>query len=155
MWSTQREGYARLIFRPVQLKGLERSILDSFHLLHSEAATGWGGQEIRIFQESKALVERGIKVSLIVQPNSPLSKTCNEFNHPNFSVYSLSMSASWNIFDFASIYRIIKRIQPDILHTHSSIDSWLFSMCGKALKIPIIRSRHVSINVKNYFPKNV
>lgn len=128
--------------------------MDSFHLLHSEAATGWGGQEIRIFQESQALVERGYQVSVITQPGNPLAKKCKEFRHPKFSVYSVSMSASWNLFDFWSIYRILKRIQPDILHTHSSIDSWLFSMCGKALNIPIVRSRHVSIPIKNYFPKN-
>ncbi len=128
--------------------------MDSFHLLHSEAATGWGGQEIRIFQESQALIERGYQVSVITQPGSPLAKKCNEFHHPNFSVYSIQMTASWNLFDFASIYRIVKRIQPDIIHTHSSIDSWLFSMCGKTLKIPIVRSRHVSIPIKNYFPKN-
>lgn len=128
--------------------------MDSFHLLHSEAATGWGGQEIRIFQESQALVEKGYQVSVITQPDSPLAKKCKRFRHSNFTVYSLPMSASWNLFDFCSIYRMVKRIQPDILHTHSSIDSWLFSMCGKALKIPIVRSRHVSIPVKNYFPKN-
>jgi glycosyltransferase involved in cell wall biosynthesis len=128
--------------------------LDSFHLLHSEAATGWGGQEIRILQESQALVEKGYQVSVITQPNSPLAKKCKDFRHSKFSVYPIAMSASWNLFDFWSIYRLVKRIQPDILHTHSSIDSWLFSMCGKALGIPIVRSRHVSIPVKNFFPKN-
>jgi glycosyltransferase involved in cell wall biosynthesis len=154
MQSTQREGYARLFSHPVQLNDLGRDILDSFHLLHSEAATGWGGQEIRIFQESQALIEKGYQISVITQPGSPLAKKCREFQHSKFAVYSIPMSASWNLFDFWSIYRIVKRIQPDIIHTHSSIDSWLFSMCGKALKIPIVRSRHVSIPIKNYFPKN-
>ncbi len=128
--------------------------MDSFHLLHSEAAIGWGGQEIRIFQESQALVERGYQVSIITQPGSPLANKCKDFQHSKFAAYSIPMSASWNLFDFWSIYRIVKRNRPDILHTHSSIDSWLFSMCGKALNIPIVRSRHVSIPVKNYFPKN-
>lgn len=129
--------------------------MDSFHLLHSEAATGWGGQEIRIFQESQALVEKGYQVSIIAQPGSPLAKKCKEFQHAKFSIYSVQMSAPWNLVNFYSIYRIVKKIQPDIIHTHSSIDSWLFSMCGKMLKIPIVRSRHVSIPIKNYFPKNV
>ena len=129
--------------------------MDSFHLLHSKAATGWGGQEIRIFQESKALVEKGYRVSVIAQPGSPLAKKCVEFRHSKFSVYSTHMSASWNLSNLYSIYRIVKRIRPDIIHTHSSIDSWLFSVCGKVLKIPIVRSRHVSIPISNYFPKNV
>ena len=128
--------------------------MDSFHLLHSEAATGWGGQEIRIFEESLALIARGLQVSVIAQPGSPLAKKCSKIKHPKFSIYSIQMSASWNLFNFYSIYRLVKKIQPDIIHTHSSIDSWLFSLCGKALSIPIIRSRHVSIPVTNYFPKN-
>jgi glycosyltransferase involved in cell wall biosynthesis len=141
---------------PSQSTGrLGKYILDSFHLLHSEAATGWGGQEIRIYQESQALIKRGYQVSVITQPGSPLALKCAELNHPKLSVYPVAMTASWSLFDFLSIYRIIKRIKPDIVHTHSSIDSWLVSFCGKALNLPIVRSRHVSIPVKNYFPKNV
>lgn len=56
---------------------------------------------------------------------------------------------------FFALYQIIGNARPDILHTHSSIDSWLVSFCGKLLGIPIVRSRHVSIPVKNYFPKNL
>ena len=37
-----------------------------FHILHSEAAFGWGGQEIRIFQECQLLLERGHKVQFFV-----------------------------------------------------------------------------------------
>ncbi len=55
---------------------------------------------------------------------------------------------------FRDLYRIVKKLQPDILHTHSSIDSWLVSFIGKMLHIPIVRSRHVSIPVKNHFPNN-
>jgi len=35
--------------------------LKSLHILHSESATGWGGQEIRVFQESELLLERAIE----------------------------------------------------------------------------------------------
>ena len=53
-----------------------------------------------------------------------------------------------------SIARLIKKLRPDVLHTHSSVDSWLVSFCGRFLGVPIVRSRHVSIPVKNFFPRN-
>ena len=46
--------------------------MKSLHILHSESATGWGGQEIRVFQESELLLERGHRVSLVCQPESYL-----------------------------------------------------------------------------------
>ncbi|NIP99068.1 MAG: glycosyltransferase, partial [Nitrospinaceae bacterium] len=36
--------------------------------------------------------------------------------------------------------------------THSSIDSWLVSLVGRLLRIPVVRSRHVSIPVADFFP---
>ncbi|MEE9259424.1 MAG: glycosyltransferase family 4 protein [Nitrospinaceae bacterium] len=53
------------------------------------------------------------------------------------------------------LVKIIKESRPDILHTHSSIDSWLASVIGKFLGVPIVRSRHISIPVKNIFPNTL
>jgi glycosyltransferase involved in cell wall biosynthesis len=36
----------------------------------------------------------------------------------------------------------------DIVHTHSSIDAWLAGFAAKSLRLPVVRSRHVSIPVK-------
>ena len=49
-----------------------------------------------------------------------------------------------------SLIKIIKRSRPDILHSHSSIDSWLIAMAGKLLGTPVIRSRHVMIPIRNH-----
>ena len=127
--------------------------MKSIHILHSEAATGWGGQEIRVFQESCLLLERGYRVSLICQPGSPLAGNASKIESPDFKCYPIKMGRNVNPFSIFQIYRTLKKIRPDIANTHSSIDSWQVSFCCKALKIPIVRSRHVSIPVKNYFPK--
>ena len=64
------------------------------------------------------------------------------------------MRSILNPFSILRLYNALKKIQPDIVHTHSSLDSWQVSFCCKILKIPIVRSRHVSIHMKNFFPKN-
>ena len=133
----------------------ERKNLRSLHILHSEAATGWGGQEIRIFQETRLLLERDHQVSIICQPGSPLEEQCRKLSHPRLKSYPVRMARTLDLTAFRAIHKIIKDISPNILHTHSSIDSWLVSFCGKLLKIPIVRSRHVSIPVKNFFPRNL
>ena len=122
----------------------------TLHILHSEAATGWGGQEIRIFQECQLLLERGHRVSIVCQPGSPLADRVSRLSHPGFTYFPLPMKRSFSLPTLFSLRKIIKSAQPDILHCHSSIDSWLIAMAGKVLGIPIVRSRHVNIPIRNH-----
>jgi len=129
--------------------------LKSLHILHSESATGWGGQEIRIFQESQLLLERGHRVSLVCQPTSYLCKKSLAISSPNFNCYPLLMKSTANPFSIVSIFKILKKTKADIIHTHSSIDSWLVGSVAKLSQIPVIRSRHISIPINNMFPNNL
>ena len=128
--------------------------MKSLHILHSESATSWGGQEIRIFQESQLLLERGHRVSLVCQPTSYLYKKSLAISSPNFNCYPLLMKSTTNPFSIVSIFKILKKTKADIIHTHSSIDSWLVGSVAKLSQIPVIRSRHISIPIKNMFPNN-
>ena len=129
---------------------MQDPLLKTPHILHSEAAPGWGGQEIRIFQESQLLLERGHRVSIVCQPDSPLGDRCSQFSHPNLSYFPLTMKRPFSLLTLFSLIKIIKSSRPDILHSHSSIDSWLIAMAGTLLSIPIIRSRHVMIPIRNH-----
>ena len=129
--------------------------MKSLHILHSESATGWGGQEIRIFQESQLLLERGHRVSLVCQPTSYLCKKSLAISSPNFNCYPLLMKSTANPFSIVSIFKILKKTKADIIHTHSSIDSWLVGSVAKLSQIPVIRSRHISIPMNNMFPNNL
>ena len=124
--------------------------LKTLHVLHSEAAPGWGGQEIRIFQECQLLLERGHRVSIVCQPDSPLGQRCRQFSHPDLNYFPLIMKRSFSLPTLFSLIKIIKHSRPDILHSHSSIDSWLIALAGTFLGIPIIRSRHVMIPIRNH-----
>ena len=118
--------------------------------MHSESATGWGGQEIRIFQECQLLLERGHRVSIVCQPNSPLGNKCSQFSHSDLAYFPLTMKQPFSLPTLYFLVKIIKSTRPDILHCHSSIDSWLIAMAGKFLAVPIVRSRHVMIPIRNH-----
>lgn len=120
------------------------------HILHSESASGWGGQEIRIFQECQLLLERGHRVSIVCSPDSPLGKKCNQFSHPDMTYYPLPMRRAFSFPTLFSLMKIIKNARPDILHSHSSVDSWLTAIAGTILNVPIVRTRHVMIPIRNH-----
>lgn len=40
------------------------------NILHTEASCGWGGQEIRILEEARGLIERGHEVRVVCPPES-------------------------------------------------------------------------------------
>ena len=46
-----------------------------------------------------------------------------------------------------ALRRIMRERNVSLVHTHSSVDSWLASLAAKSLGLPIVRSRHVSIRI--------
>lgn len=64
------------------------------------------------------------------------------------------MKSPANPFSFSSVLKILKRKNPDLVHTHSSIDSWLVGSAAKLFRIPVVRSRHISVPIKSIFPNN-
>src|SRR5207248_9621605 len=44
--------------------------------------------------------------------------------------------------------RLIRDRDVSLVHTHSSIDSWLAGVAAKSLGRPVVRSRHVSIPIR-------
>ena len=60
-----------------------------------------------------------------------------------------------NLGAFAALYRYILKNNFDVIHTHSSLDSWLCGVAGKLLGVPVIRTRHVSLPVNDFFPNHL
>ena len=73
-------------------------------ILHTEWSDGWGGQEIRIVDESKAFIEKGYQVIIVAQPNSMLYSKSIE---ANIQCIPLKMNKGINL---SAILKIIKVI---------------------------------------------
>lgn len=112
-------------------------------LLHTESSLGWGGQEIRIVNESN-LVRRyrpSFDVAIVCCPQSQFSERADHdvrLIHADISRKSIRC--------LLNLICVFNREQPDLVVTHSSTDSWLTVVARfvVAKKFRIIRVRHVS-----------
>ena len=125
------------------------------HILHTEAAAGWGGQEIRVLQETRLLLERGHRVSLVCQADSPLEERARPISSSRFHLIPISMKSALSLWVFLTLYRYVSKNNLDVIHTHSSVDSWLGGVVGKLSGVPVIRTRHVSLPVNDFFPNHL
>ncbi len=114
-------------------------------ILHTEASPGWGGQEIRILSEATAFAKRGFRLLIACQPGSRLVM---EAQHRGLSVRPIAMRRPCDVTAWWRLRRLMQVEGVDIVHTHSSIDAWLAGFAAKSLRVPVVRSRHVSIPVK-------
>jgi glycosyltransferase involved in cell wall biosynthesis len=115
-------------------------------ILHLEASTGWGGQEIRILQEAEAMRERGHLVFFVVMTGGILAVRARE---AGFEVYEMSFYyKAWACALFRLLW-IIHKHRIEIVNTHSSLDSWIGGIAARVAGKKIVRTRHLSTPVRS------
>ncbi len=120
--------------------------MTKWSIFHTEASLGWGGQEIRILNESIGMRERGHSIIIITPADSILRKKASELG---FEVIPASFKRKDYPKTFFKILMLIKCKRPDFINTHSSKDSWVASIAARFSKYKpfIIRTRHLSTPV--------
>ncbi len=113
-------------------------------ILHTESSLGLGGQEIRLMGEVGWLLAHGWRVLLVCQPESRL---LTEAQAQGLPVASVMMRSPLDVRALWVLRRLMKDAGVILVHTHSSIDSWLATLAAKSLSLPVVRSRHVSIPI--------
>lgn len=113
-------------------------------VLHSEAATSFGGQEHRIYKEMLAMRERGHHLELVCQPDAMLAERARA---EGFTVHTMPMSGHVNfIKSVAKIRRVLRKSRFDVLNTHSRRDTLIAGVAGRLAGTPlIVRTRHLAI----------
>lgn len=117
-------------------------------IVHTEASCGWGGQEIRILEESRGMIERGHQVTLLCPAEARIH---DEAKRRGVPVVALPIGRK-RLPGMLALRHWLKAHPCDVVNTHSSTDSWLAALACKTLSRPpvIVRSRHISAPV----PKN-
>jgi glycosyltransferase involved in cell wall biosynthesis len=118
-------------------------------ILHTESSVGWGGQEIRIVQESAGISRRGDRVIIAAPVRSNIFRRAQE---AGLQVMPAEFSKK-NPLSVIRMSSIIDKIKPDIINTHSSSDSWVSTIASKLSKtVPkIIRTRHLSAAISRSY----
>ena len=114
-------------------------------ILHTEASCGWGGQEIRILEESRGLIDRGHDVTVACPAHARMAAEAARMGVP---VVALPIEFK-TVAGFNTLRLYLARNAPDVVNTHSSADSWLTGLACATLKNPpaIVRTRHISAPV--------
>jgi glycosyltransferase involved in cell wall biosynthesis len=118
-------------------------------IVHTEASCGWGGQEIRIIEESLGMVERGHEVTLLCPLEARIHQEAVKRGLP---VQALPIARK-NLRGLLALRRWLLRHQVDVLNTHSSTDTWLAALACQTLRHApaLVRTRHISAPV----PRNL
>jgi glycosyltransferase involved in cell wall biosynthesis len=113
-------------------------------ILHTEASIGFGGQEIRIVAEARWLLDHGWRVLIAGQPASPLLEESARLGVPAVAV---RMRRVLDVPALLALRRLIAGRDVALVHTHSSVDSWLGGLAARSCRRPVVRSRHVTIAI--------
>jgi len=114
-------------------------------VLHTESSHGHGGQEIRTLAETRWLIDHGWRSLIVCQPDSPLLAEARASSIP---VEAVRMGSAIDIGAIVRLRRLMRERGVSLVHTHSSVDSWLGGVAAKSLGRPVVRSRHVSIPIR-------
>ncbi len=118
-------------------------------IVHTEASLGWGGQEIRVFQEMQAMRARGHDVRLAAQPGSRIYQAAKASNFPVLPISEKAYRFPDRILRLATWF-LKNRV--DVVNTHSSKDGWLGGIAARLAGVPcLIRSRHIDVSYPNRF----
>ena len=112
-------------------------------IIHSEAATSFGGQEHRVFKEMVAMRERGHYLEAVCQSDAELTQRLRE---AGFVVHTLDMDGAFNIVrGVFALKKILRAGRFDVLNTHSRQDTLIAATAGRLAKVPlIVRTRHLA-----------
>lgn len=114
-------------------------------ILHTEASTGWGGQEIRILDEAAGFIARGHAVHVAAPAEAPIITAAKQRGIPAHAIPLNKKSAK----SLRALARVIAEFKPTIVVTHSSSDSWLAGAFHRFIhpRPAIVRLRHISAPV--------
>ncbi len=124
------------------------------NILHTEASTGWGGQDIRVAVEARQMARRGHKVLLACAPGCPLWREV-EKQPAGVQLVPVEFGRKLNRQAVQKVRETIRHEKVEIVNTHSSGDGWSGAVAAWLEKrraprgLPLcVRTRHLSHGVK-------
>jgi len=114
-------------------------------VLHTESSPGLGGQEVRTLTEARWIAERGWRVLLAGQPGAAFTERARQLG---IDVVEVPMRGAWDLSAVARLARLVRNEGVGLVHTHSSVDGWVGGLAARIARVPVVRTRHVSIRIR-------
>lgn len=114
-------------------------------IAHIESSMNWGGQELRVIEQSEWLIGSGHQVHIIARPGSAIFQEAENRGLPTLA---LEMRGSVHPGTIWKLFRYIRQNNIEILDAHSNRDA-SYAMFAKWLtSVAVVRSRHVTNTIK-------
>lgn len=111
------------------------------HILHSEASGHWGGQEMRTLMDAVRFLRAGHRVTILAPPRAALTARARE---AGLETVPLRLGhPPWSPAVVARLTRLFKRLGAEVVHTHSSADSWAAGLAARLAGAALVRTRHI------------
>ncbi|MEM1157741.1 MAG: glycosyltransferase family 4 protein [Verrucomicrobiota bacterium] len=118
-------------------------------VVHSETSLGWGGQEIRILEEMKAMRDRGYRMILAAPEQSAIYPKAEK---ADFQVEPMSSNRLKYPISIFKLARFFYKEKVHIVNMHSSRDGYIAGIAARLAGVPlIIRTRHIDVDYPNKF----
>jgi glycosyltransferase involved in cell wall biosynthesis len=114
-------------------------------VLHTESSPGLGGQEVRTLTEARWIADRGWRVLLAGQPGAAFTERARQLG---IDVVEVPMRGAWDVSAVARLARLVRDEDVGLVHTHSSVDGWVGGLAARIARVPVVRTRHVSIRIR-------
>jgi glycosyltransferase involved in cell wall biosynthesis len=109
---------------------------------------GWGGQEMRIIRELTFLPRDSFRPLLACQPGSRIGEKADV---QGLGVEYVKIRGNFDPIAVIRFMNLYRRHSVDIVHTHSSADSWIASTAAKlsSRRPLVVRTRHLICSFNN------
>lgn len=116
-------------------------------IVHTEWSSGWGGQERRIIAEAGAIAALGHRVLLISRPDAEILAPARA---AGLETSTLPLRSSADLVSGFRLAQLLRRVDADVLNTHSSIDAWIGALAARASRTPLLRTRHIGKRIQSH-----
>lgn len=109
-------------------------------VLHVEAGAHLYGGALQVLYLLEGLAERGIESHLTCRPGTPLGSQAASFAQ----VQALPMGGDLDLALVARLYRLMRRLRPDLVHLHSRIGADVMGgVAARLARVPVVLTRRV------------
>jgi len=121
------------------------------NVVHINSERHWGGGEVQTYYLIKGLRDKGIKSTLVAQPNSPLAVNASK---DGITIKEIPMKGEWDIIAILKIRQLLRRIQPDILHLHTAHAHTIGLVAGRLAKVKkILVTRRMDFPIEGFISR--
>ncbi|MCL2760719.1 MAG: glycosyltransferase family 4 protein [Desulfuromonadales bacterium] len=108
----------------------------------------WGGQELRIVEQTEWLNAHGYPTTIIARPGSKILEQAEKRGLPTFT-----LPMRWQVHlhppTLIALLRFLKRERIDLLDCHGSRDSFYGAYAKWLTSVTVVRSRHITNPIKD------